>query len=221
MVFLRGGRIRLPRGEQCCKIRFPVLGHFEQHELHGFALGLVPVAQADGVLPRTSSVRLTSFRVCKDLLLTVLHRPATLTRWDPLSSNRVPPTPHRRRSWANDSSIIPSPCTDDGFSSPIYEVSNPRLEVHQPQYDDDLPVRKFNFRLRDLANNYTMNCTWGPVDMVYQIYWFYSKCVTEDGSEVDDFMHRNLFKMKVDNQLDKNLSISQIWVCEPKNGAYP
>jgi len=57
--------------------------------------------------------------------------------------------------------------------------------------------------------------------MVYQIYWFYSKCVTEDGSEVDDFMHRNLFKMKVDNQLDKNLSISQIWVCEPKNGAYP
>jgi len=86
----------------------------------------------------------------------------------------------------------------------------------------DAPVGEFDFRLRDLANNYTLKCNWGPMDMIYQNpYPIPSKCVPEGVSSFGVFTNRITLDMRPDRTPVKNLSITHVWVCQQENGAYP
>jgi hypothetical protein len=76
--------------------------------------------------------------------------------------------------------------------------------------------------MRDVANNYTMNCSWGPrKGGVLFVMWHYGRCTPADDPDVDPFLWR--FQIMIDTEWrpDKQLGISQIWVCDPKNGSYP
>jgi hypothetical protein len=102
----------------------------------------------------------------------------------------------------------------------VYEISDTSMAIRFPSRAV-LSTREINFRLRDIANGYTMNCTWGPVDGVYEIFWYFSKCTPEGDPNVDVFTDRFLLRASSEGIPTKNVSISQVWVCDSIAGSYP
>jgi hypothetical protein len=129
---------------------------------------------------------------------------------------------HISRNAGNASSSFPSPCTDGSFAAPVYQVLNATLETIFGGDEGYTPrEERLNFRLEDVANNYGLNCTWGPVDDTYDIFWYFSSCVADNGADLDVFTNRIMFLSDESPNEPLSLNVSQVWICEQANGSYP
>lgn len=130
--------------------------------------------------------------------------------------------------------LNPNPCNDAAFVPPIYDISAIKAEKSFLDYPQNVPgPTKVGFRLSDIANKYSMLCSWSVTITTYmgreggytsRAVGFESDCVPENDPGLDKFMNRfltNISTTSTTGDSNQAVALSQIWVCEPINGHYP
>jgi hypothetical protein len=123
----------------------------------------------------------------------------------------------------------PSPCTDGQFRIPIFEFSNLTVFKNFFNDNDTNPLRflsTVNFTLRDVANNYSFHCNWGPRNPGAGPSWETQDCVPETGSILDPSRSVTLLNLwpeflMLNKSREDPVRIVQYWYCDPRNGSYP
>ena len=123
----------------------------------------------------------------------------------------------------------PNPCTDSQFRAPIYEFD--KLAVFKQFFNDnDNDPRRFlsavNFTLRDVANNYSFGCNWGPRNPGAGPSWETQDCVPETGPVPDTSRSVTLLNLwpeflLLNRSREGPVRIAQYWYCDIRNGSYP
>jgi len=129
-------------------------------------------------------------------------------------------------------SPLPNPCINNHFQPPIYEFNDFKFTKTFSQ-DNDSSAYAFyngtiNFRLSDIANNYTLYCNWGYRDYEEANKWENDNCVTSNG-EVPPADSRILTLLSLDKEnlmgnnksLSSPIKIAQFWYCDIVNVSYP
>jgi hypothetical protein len=91
---------------------------------------------------------------------------------------------------------------------------------------------EFSFRVTDIANGYSLNCTWGPAPIIRQGVgaWTESHCVMDGHADRDVTKNKGMILAELTrDQADNNeipqtrtLMLSQNWICGAGDeGAYP
>ncbi|KAK0644442.1 hypothetical protein B0T16DRAFT_392794 [Cercophora newfieldiana] len=130
---------------------------------------------------------------------------------------------------------FPNPCTNSHFQPPIYEFSD--FKFTKTFFRDDVDIGAYDsyngtidFRLSDIANNYTLFCNWGYQEWPYDETnkWEGDNCVTSNGEAPPDGSRiltlLNLDKenlMRNNKSLSSPIKIAQFWYCDIVNGSYP
>ena len=128
---------------------------------------------------------------------------------------------------------LPNPCLSSSFQPPIYEFSNFNISKHfRTEYPADWGYINgtVDFTIRDVANNYSLTCNWGPSLRVWSdekewSTWDCANSLTGKRIEPDSRTPTNLNINGSDflkgQPLGSPIRIAQYWYCDPKNGSYP
>jgi hypothetical protein len=124
---------------------------------------------------------------------------------------------------------LPNPCTDGQFRAPVYELDN--LGIFKDFYNDNdnNPNNFFtivNFTLRDVANNYSFRCNWGPRNPAAGPSWEIHDCEPESGPIIGPSQSLTLLNLwpeflMLNKSRDDPIRIVQYWYCDIVNGSYP
>jgi hypothetical protein len=121
---------------------------------------------------------------------------------------------------------LPNPCTDKTFSPPLYQFGD--LNVTKIFWYDDYEGywSVVNFTVRDVANNYSFRCAWGPRDPLGGSNWESHDCVPETGPTQDPSRALILLNLQPQSLLKNKSSedpvrLVQYWYCDIRNGSYP
>ncbi|KAK0619640.1 hypothetical protein B0T14DRAFT_603396 [Immersiella caudata] len=133
----------------------------------------------------------------------------------PLTNTSAPTNPPR------------NPCTDDTFQPPIYQFSN-ESAVIEFFYNLDPTGNYYStvkFKVTDIANNYSLRCTWGPEYQGFARDWI-GGCTPEAGPEWSRKQDVTLLRLVPDSLMKhkgprEQVHFLQYWYCDIKNGSYP
>lgn len=124
---------------------------------------------------------------------------------------------------------VPNPCINSHFQPPIYEFGD--FKLTKTFYQDNNTFSYFNgtidFRLTDVANNYTLYCNWGYKSYESEArYWKHDNCVTAGGALPEDprivtLLNADKENLMKNNSLESPIKIAQFWYCDIVNGSYP
>ena len=122
-----------------------------------------------------------------------------------------------------------NPCVDDNFQVPVYKFSN--LTVYKTFFNNNNTDPRFffstvNFTLRDVANNYSFRCNWGPRNPGAGPSWETQDCVPETGPIPDESRSLTLLNLwpeylMLNKSSQDPVRIDQYWYCDIKNQSYP
>jgi len=137
--------------------------------------------------------------------------------------------------------LPPNPCTNPLFQPPIYEFSNITVikNFYRDSPDNDTVVDNYrgpiNFTVRDVANNFSLNCSWGYFEYVRGYAttkedWGWKNCVDPATGSALPIESRITVLLNLDQQelmgdrtraLQTPIRIAQYWYCDTVNGSYP
>ncbi|KAK0726001.1 hypothetical protein B0H67DRAFT_551424 [Lasiosphaeris hirsuta] len=127
--------------------------------------------------------------------------------------------------------VAPNPCTNALFQPPIYSISN--VSVVKSFVGDYGSFRGiFDFSVRDAANNYSLNCSWGRGEArgygSHPDQWGWMNCVDPVTGTVPPIESRITTLLNLDSpallankSLQSPARIAQYWYCDIVGGAYP
>ena len=128
-------------------------------------------------------------------------------------------------------SPLPNPCINSHFQPPIYEFGDFKIRKNFLRDNDTGPYPPWNgtidFRMSDIANNYTLYCHWGYQNYEDSTNYENDNCVPENGIPAPDFRTVTLLSLDQQAIMQNNLSLSspikvaQFWYCDIVNGSYP
>lgn len=137
------------------------------------------------------------------------------------------------------SAVAPNPCVNAGFQPPIYALSDISvIKTFERDYGgDDNRVSEnfvgtFNFTVRDVANSYSLSCSWGQKEArgygsKYND-WGWANCVDPETGTAPTFESRIATLLNLDSKallrnrsLQTPVRIAQHWWCDIVNGSYP
>ena len=138
-------------------------------------------------------------------------------------------TPDVNTTNSSSASGPPNPCIDKNFLAPVYQIDN--LTVTKAfQYDDPFLTRAYlaviQFTLRDLANKYSLLCTWGPGNDDSSSNWESQDCVPETSSIPTSPQTVALLNIRpeflmMNRSSEDPIRFVQYWYCDITNGSYP
>lgn len=137
------------------------------------------------------------------------------------SSIASPPSTLAPFANVSSASRAPNPCIDEGFQPPVYQFS-------------DLAVDAFylmaNFTVRDVANNYSLHCSWGSWGTYRQVKdgpdWYPQDCVPETGpiptlSQTVTLLNLLPEYLMMNKSDQSPVRLVQYWYCDIRNMSYP
>lgn len=123
----------------------------------------------------------------------------------------------------------PNPCLSDPLQPPVYQFSH--LTVYKSFFNDYNTDPRFfwstvNFTLRDVANNYSFRCNWGPRNPGAGQSWETQDCVPETGPIPDPSQSLTLLNLWPEYLLLNKSSqdpvrVVQYWYCDIEDQSYP
>jgi len=139
----------------------------------------------------------------------------------------------------NISAVAQNPCLSAAFQPPLYALSDISvIKTFERDYGgDDNRVSEnfggtFNFTVRDVANNYSLSCSWGRNERrgygsKYND-WGWANCVDPATGTAAPFESRIATLLNLDSKallrnrsLQNPVRIAQYWWCDVVNGSYP
>jgi len=122
-----------------------------------------------------------------------------------------------------------NPCTNGNFRSPVYEFDN--VTISKYFRNDNDPQERFwfstvNFTVRDVANNYSFHCRWGPRNPQAGPSWETQDCIPDTGPIPDPSQAVTMLNLWPEyilmNKSDQDpIRLVQYWYCDIANGSYP
>ncbi|KAK5655144.1 hypothetical protein OQA88_6043 [Cercophora sp. LCS_1] len=121
-----------------------------------------------------------------------------------------------------------NPCTHKNFQPPLYQLDG--LSIEKVFVTNESPAGRgyrasVNFNLTDVANNYSLSCTWGPRWDDEGEFWQTQDCMTVPAPVFNTSQTVTLLKLQpeslaMNKSADGPIRLARYWYCDT-NGPYP